>query len=396
MHVYPVDPQTYEAAAAEIQPNFLQTLNMRKVQEARGVPGELLLFEDYSGEIVGMANLSFVRVHKIFRLAQVVGGPCFKPGSDLVVVSRALAALDQYCQDHHNVAALFFQMDAPYAITEHGKEEEVVGEDLLTCIRSLGFEHHGFEVDLDNINTVYVKNVAQYPTFADVRDSYKGRLRRQLERYEQMNVEVEEQKDPDRFYEIIEDTANRKGFEIPERAYFKRLKDAFGDDCIFMTATLYPDRAAQGIAEAIAEIEHIQATEKLSKVKKDDYRQRLESWERAKGDLDALDPDRERFDVASMVFLRSANELVAVFGGRDPDLSAFGGLAILNDAGIRLAREMDLERYNFYGAFELGQNKRGSGNLHFKTNFHGALVKEIGRFEKQYSKLYGFLKKLKR
>lgn len=386
--------------------NFLQTQAMKEIQLGSGrcQESEYLGFYDQEGELIGQALVLYRRRFRFFTEAVIFHGPLMDY-SDLATVLEAIKNLETYFKAK-GVAAFSFE---PYALnTVKSEELEIVEEERLAELKQVLLQN-GFSYELDPsqstiVNTMFVKPISQFDSTEAIYEAFSNSLKRDLKKFASMQVKVEEL-DALRlqdFYDILEQTAERKGFGLQDFAYFERIKKAFGNRANFMLAYLdlpayraYLDQNIQDFEDKIKGLEE-GPQKKRTKGQIADARDQLSSYYKRKDQLASYQIEGDKLPLSSYLFISNDHEMVSFQGGNIEEYMNFGGATLLHWDMIQKAFASGQKAFNFYGTIETETANKGKGNFYFKRQFGGELHILLGQFSKTLNPIYKLINFLKK
>lgn len=402
-----VKPITSEEFSAHEQSfdcaNFLQTNAMFEVQAAlKRYPliEQLGLFD--GDALVGITNVIYRQRYRKFLEALLMHGPLLDY-SNVELVTSCYKALDNYFAEKH-VAAMHTYPYVLDAVEDDGLHKRTSGlaKDLKNALLGDGFSYD-FDITQSFVpNTMFMKDLSQYQTYESLYNNYSQSLKRDLRKFESMQVKVEDLGDDvETFYDVTSKTAARKRFSVQNLEYFKCLKAAFKDDAKFMYAYLDVPAYKAYIDENIqcfeAKIHELESSEQKFRTrgKIADAKDQLRSYYKRKSDFEQMNIADEKLILSSYVCMCTKQEYTLFIGGNYGEYLNFGGSPCIYAEMIKQAYEAGCKRFNFYGTIETEFASQGKGNFNFKRQFGGELYILVGEFSKTYSKTFDLISKIK-
>lgn len=253
---------------------------------------------------------------------------------------------------------------------------------------------------------MFRKNLTVYESVDSLYQDFTNNIAREIRKATEAHISVRELSYDELgiFNDILEVTAERKGFPKKSLEYFQLVKQAFGEKAKFMLASL--DREAyqayyeERIQYFTDRIEMLESAERLSKKTKGlitDAKDQLASYEKRKKNFEALEVDTSQryIPVSSYVFICYGDEVLSWHGGSYEEYLVFGGSTLLNWHMMCYAFENGYDYYNFYGTIETDLANKNQGNFQYKRQFGGELDVLVGLFNKTWNPLMKVIERVK-
>ncbi len=225
------------------------------------------------------------------------------------------------------------------------------------------------------VNCCYVKELNS--NYEDVCKGFSKRNKGSIKKSKRYvwNVEILERKEIERFYEILQHTAERSMFSIRSIEYFREIYDVFKENVLFMVLIIDVEKSIERLKISIEN-----HTEKLSYIKSENKRiELIGQIKQCEKEIERLSAMECYVDVCSaMYILDKPKELVHVFGGNIKEYMDFEGQFYLHDYMIRYAVNEGYTTYNFYGCENNGVLLEKIAYM--KEGFCGKYVKTIGDY----------------
>lgn len=241
-------PMSEEEFSAFVQSlphcNFMQKLQWSQVKNAWQ---SVLCGLKRDGETVAVAHLLIRRLPLGQKLIYSPRG-LLTDYSDKEVLARFTEELKRYAVAS---GAYMIRIDPEIILSRKYKGEEVRDEFGYECLRSLeesGWKHMGFATDFHSYTQPRYN--AEYPLIKDGipvsdEDMLKGfdkKLRKFIGRYTEARgiffTSGNSEEDIKLFCDISSHTEERQHILLRDPAYFMRMKEAYGDDCMFFFAKI--------------------------------------------------------------------------------------------------------------------------------------------------------------
>ncbi len=157
----------------------------------------------------------------------------------------------EICAYGKRIGAYMVRIDPEIVLSQNYKGETVRCEDGYTALEnltSLGWKHRGFATDFHSYTQPRFN--AEYPLFKDgtaesdeeMLKGFDKKLRKFIGRYTESRgiffTYGNSKEDIDLFCQISAHTEQRQHILLRDPAYFERMKDAYGDNCMFFFAKM--------------------------------------------------------------------------------------------------------------------------------------------------------------
>lgn len=371
--------------------NYLQTVEMKKLREKRGMNSEFYGIKNDAGEVVTATLISKDPLRIGYRF-YVEGGPIIDFKSDAgKMLIRGLQALTK----KQNGLYLTLTPYLPRVITdENGEHPQKVNEDLPKLLQELGFDHHVFDEGMStiNMNWVYKKDLP-YESKEELFNSFgkdTGQYSiKQARKFGTKIIELEKG-DLDQFKKITEETAERTGYQDKTRSYYDDVYETFGDRVKFIGAEInfkdYHDQINSQVSDLQDKLEEItrHLEENPNSRKKNNQRKEFESQlnaalkrlEEAKSWMDSH--GNESILIAVAQFFVTPHEVTYVFAGSDERFKKLHAPYLIQEYMMNYALSHGISEYNFLGID--GNFDGEDGVFQFKKSFRGYAAQMIGEF----------------
>ncbi len=224
--------------------NFMQKPQWARVKNAWT---SVLCGLKRDGETVAVAHLLIRRLPTGQKLIYSPRG-FLTDYSDQEILRHFTEELKSYAR---TIGAYMIRIDPEIRLSTKYKGEEIredSGYDILKALTDLGWKHMGFATDFHSYTQPRYN--AEYPLIKEGapvgdEDMVKGfdkKLRKFIGRYTQSRgiffTHGNSEEDIKLFCEISSHTEERQHIVLRDVTYFTRMKEAFGDDCMFFFAKM--------------------------------------------------------------------------------------------------------------------------------------------------------------
>ncbi len=319
--------------------------------------------------------------------------------SDLKLVSFFFKHIKEYAKKHK---AIFVKIDPAISYQERDINGDIIpngknNKKLVNHLKKIGFFHHGFQAE-GNIATQYnfIININKR-TPEEIFNSFSSNHKNLLRRNEKNCVEVRALKkdELDIYSDIMEHTAERRGFDNRPTSYYEKMWDTMGEDFVIYLAYVDLNKFTKNI---IYEINSLKEKRKSleEKLENSNHPEKIKSQlKNIKENLSGLNSRLKKskeykksadrsgiLNLGALMFLKSKHEIISLFGGAYGDYREFNAAYSLNWEMIKYAAENKFQKYNFYGIFEYKDKTSPFYGLYeFKRGFSGQIEEYIGEFD---------------
>ena len=225
------------------------------------------------------------------------------------------------------------------------------------------------------INCCYVKELNS--NYEGIYEGFSKRNKGSIKKSKRYvwEVKILERNEIERFYEILQHTADRSLFSIRSIEYFRKIYDVFKENVLFMVLIIDVEKSAERLKTSIDN-----HTKKLGYIKSENKRiEIINMIKQCEKEIERLSTMECYVDVCSaMYILDRPKELIHVFGGNIKEYMDFEGQFYLHDYMMRYAVNEGYTTYNFYGCENNGVFLEKIAYM--KEGFCGKYVKTIGDY----------------
>lgn len=390
----------FEAPEYMWDANFIQSKAMAKTSMSRGYDVHPLIL--YKNDIPLAGGLFYILpAMKIFRVARCFHGP--------------LVDLSNY-----ELLKCFTE-----AIVEYFKKEKVISiqiqpdslivDEYISNLKACGYKHEGFYQGYRHgyVRYYFLKDFSEINSEEDLWKSYEQKTRNLVKKAIKLGVKCEEidEKDIDIFYNILESTAERRGFEFQGEDYFKNILKCFKEkpesalesnqfqDAMIVVAYIEPEQSIKLLEsqreKLLAKEHELERNIALGKkIKKN--RNQLNSL---KFEIDACEKNIDmihdlahlgkRIYISGATFVTFNNEMVYLFSGSDAQFFGLSGSQLIQHYAQSKGLKQGITRYNYFMTEGTHSDANDDGILNFKKGFGGYLVELPGEFHININKFFG-------
>ncbi len=282
--------------------------------------------------------------------------------------------------------AAFLKIDPYLPHLERDVNGDVVeggidNSDITDHLKSLGFIHHGYNIDSSkelqprwmfvlNLKDKSVDDLMMNmikPTRKNVKQTIKLGL----------TMEFVGEDGLEEFKKITDHTGDRRGFIDRPLSYYQEMFKYLGDNIKILLCYLEPQKSIDLYQK---EIDTINGFSDITQKRKDE----IASYEKKIKELkEVQEKHGDKIPLAGSMFISCEKELLNLFGGGYDEFMKYDAMYGIQWEAIKYAKENGYELYNFYG-IEGNFNKENNpmyGVYEFKKGFNGKVVELIGEFD---------------
>ncbi|MBQ1396784.1 MAG: aminoacyltransferase [Eubacterium sp.] len=269
-------------------------------------------------------------------------------------------------------------------------------DDVVEALKDAGFTHKGFTRGYTNASqnrwmfSLYLKGRSEDEIYKQFDEQTRWSVNKTIKQ----GIKVRELplEEIDIYTKMMDETAERRGFESRSHRFYKDFVETYGDHCKLLLAYLdlneFRDRLAEektALLAEIAEMDERLATmpnNKKAKNKKRVAEEALALNEKKAAEADELEKAHGSvLNMATSCFTVYDNEIVYLFSGTDDTFRKYNAPYAIHWDMIRRAIALGIDRYNFYGISGLfGKDEDGYGVYAFKRGFGGVVEELVGDF----------------
>ena len=312
--------------------------------------------------------------------------------TDLALLKTFSVEVIKFVKEHDGI---FIKINPPVVYQQRDVDGNIVeggfnNKKLVEFLKNEGYKHVGFTTD-------FGKDIEpRWISVLDLRGKTEEDYKAGLHTTARLNVNNSHkhglklvQIDKSRmqeFRDLMEHTAERRGFLNRPVSYYNKMFDSFGDYIKIMLVELDVKDSVWSYETKKQKLqEQLERESKKEKVKESRLKElakQITSAEKKISEMQTIEKDYgNKVVVAGGLFMTFGRQVVSVFGASYRQFMKYKGQYFLNDEMIRFAIKNGYDQYNFYGiAAEFTEDSEMYGLFDFKRGF-GACVQElIGEF----------------
>lgn len=385
MKIVEVDVNTLnDYVASSKKPHFMQTGAWGEVNKKRGVTPHYLQVLD-NDKIIGSALLLEKKVLSYSTFYCPRGFIC--DYSNKEDIKKVVASLKDYVKSH---SGLYLKMDPDIIIRKLDKEANPIETfedklELVNYLESLGGKHRGFTMKFSE------SSAPRFTFRVDVSkdnllDSFHQTTRNLLKRDNPygLNIYVGDEKDIDKFYEPMKQTAIRKHMYVEDKSYFydfyKVLHDYSMADLYVVTANINDliVKFNKMILDAENELNELEGTNKKGRI--NDLHDQLNKYHKELNQINEINKDE--IVLSSMINAKFADKVWTIHGANANDLPFLNANYEMYYQILKDAKAQGYKYVDFYGSEgDLDKKSEAYGIYQFKVRFGGDFDEFIGEFD---------------
>lgn len=391
---------SFEAPASMWNANFLQSKAMAQSSSSRGfdvVP--LVLYQD---DMPCAGGLFYIMpAMRSFRVARCFHGPLVDFSKYDILKAFTDAIVDYFRKE--KVISIQIQPDC------------LITDENLLNLKTCGYKHEGFYLGYRNGagRFYFLKDFSDINSEEDLWKSYESKTRNLVKKAMKLGVQCEEidKKDIDVFYNILELTAERRGFDFQGEDYFRYMIEYFKEkptsklmnrpiqDAMIVMAYIEPEKSIkmlesqrESLTEKRDEFENNIALSKNIKKQRNRLHSlnfEIDACEKNIAMLHEIDSVGKRIYISGATFVTFNNEMIYLFSGSDAKYYGLSGSQLIQHYAQTKGLEHGIKRYNYFVTEGKHSGAKDDGILNFKRGFGGYLEELPGEFHINVNKFWG-------
>lgn len=402
-------PEEFQAHQAQFtQANFLQTSEMKAVQEKNGWHGEFVGLKNSQGDVVASSLLTHTKLG--FGQMYLINGGMMIDRQDSTCLETFLAELTAYTKKNQGLILTIAPNQAKRWLTAQGEELEKVPFDDDVVYQKQGFSIDPIDSDayISYGKPFFIKDLSLL-TPDTLRASYTKSAQYSVKKTKDYGIILRElsYEELPKFKKLTEETSERRGFSDKSLAYYQAFFREFGPKAKFVVAeinfTTYAanlEKRANEIQQTLDEIEAFLVINPKSRKKNNQKREFEDELRtvhvRMEEATQLANETPGDVILAGALFAIEPTEVVYLFSGTYEKYKKFYAPYLIQDYMMQEAITRKIPRYNFYGVDGLYDGS--DGVLKFKDSFNGRVEERFGVYTKVVSpvkyKSYQAIKKL--
>lgn len=221
---------------------------------------------------------------------------------------------------------------------------------LVDDFKNAGWKHFGYNLAMGD--TIQPRHSAVLYLDENWQNRATSKLRQYIRKAENMGIETETIgiDEISRFAKIMQKTAQDKGISLRNEAYFRKIKETFGDDCIVAISTIEASEWQKNSSDKLKQIAKNLQNPKLNQQQINDLKARRKS---AEENLtlaqNALEQKQTKIDLACSLGLVAGDRLEMIYGGMDRAFSKLNASHVVDFWLIDWAQKQGLKTASIGG-----------------------------------------------
>ena len=376
--------------------SFSQMYGWGKVKENTGWKELLLGYEDDNKEILALGSFLLKKL-PIFNSYL-----CYSNRGYLIdyTNSELLASFHKDLVSYLKSKHVFTLIIDPYLplkerdidgdVVESGFDNTSVVEELI----KLGYKHNGYNLYYENLQPRWLFRLNISKPYEELEKGFKNEAKRRSRKKNIYAIETRELKKEELhiFIDLMEKTADRRGFEDRPLSYYENMYDALheGNVVRFMVSEMDTRKCKENILKEI-EINknNIAKYKSPGRVKEEEVT--LQANEKLLAQVEeCISSYGDKAPLSASCIMSSYKEMIFLLAGNDERfLQTFNSSNIMVTDLIKLAQSEQKEYFNFYGITgDFSKENPLYGLYSYKRQYGGEVVELIGQFEYTINKLF--------
>lgn len=294
------------------------------------------------------------------------------------------------------------------------KEGDILNDETsdtaINNLTSAGFIHGGFHNEVVFSQSRWNYHLDLDTDIDSLYQSFNKNTRKNIMSARSKGVLTKEIKNLDEiesFTKVLNTTGLRKDFKVWDASYYKKVKEAYGDDVYFFLAYIDKSKYIRETKERLMSeeenLKHIErdiANAKLSKKLENKRNTSINLIKKIKDELKEADSLDDITPIGALVSYVSGKYFLSLSSGTEEKYKDFNPKYALYDAHLHKAYELGIKHIDFYGIIpNFDKHSKDYGILEFKQGFGGYIVELLGEFTLRInyrSNLHKFLQSIKR
>lgn len=278
------------------------------------------------------------------------------------------------------------------------KLQETYYEKTINFLKKLGYDILKYSPQQ---NFVYVLKLDK--DIDDIFKSFRPTVKNLIKRTYKYHMRIHDVKyeELERFFAIIDETSNLKGFNSKDLEYYQNVYKNLKDKALFKMAVVDLKETIKSLEKEKNDLEKLIATLKDKKHKEKQYLDELSKLEALNKTLLELVELRKKhgdnLDISSALFIKGSDEIIYFFSGSKREYMFFYGQYLLQWEMIKYAKENNFDYYNFYGiSNNFDPNSKDYNVFKFKQGFNGQVHELLGECDLKVKKFYYIYKLIRK
>lgn len=383
--------------------SFYQTVKWGKLKEYNGWKYFLVGVKE-NKKIIGA---SLILKKKIFSKLSII----YAPRGFLIdynndeLLKFFTNNIKKFAKKEH---AIFVKIDPTIIYKERDREGKIIvgGIDNSNIIDKL--KKFGYKCDSSNLQprfvfTLSVKDKTSHELFEAMENTTKQIIRKNNNLG--LNIRELKKEELNIFKDVMQKTADRRGFIDRPLSYYEHMYDIFGKDMKILVAEVnikeYIDNSKKELDEQnnkIKELEESLNNERVNvkkinnKIKEINFiinslNKKINKYEKI-----YKENKKDVLILGALMFIMHSKEILSLFGGAYGEYREFMPAYYLNWHMIEYSALNGYHKYNFYGIDEFTNKDDPMYGLYdFKRGFNGVVEEYIGEYNLITSKFWFFV-----
>lgn len=331
-----------------------------------------------SNKLVGVALVLKRKIVLNYSLMYAPRGPVLDYDNE-ELVKFYLNSLSKLAKQHKVISMTI----DPYVIRSHYSMFDKMNSDLkieyddhmVKIIDDSGFKHTGFVLDLRDS---FQPRFTPFLDLSKPEHYNKSRAYKNAEKAIRDTVKIRRGTvdDIDEFSKVINKTEDYKSISLRSGEYFKRLKNAFGDDCLITFAYIDLNEEMQSLTDRLTDIHKRLDNPTLKEGRRREYEGQVKKIEKDIEFIGEQLKQHELVNIGALLGLKNQNKSELLYAGMDRDYQKYYGSNVNYYDAINWSVESGCDMVSFggcSGSFDHGIDK-------YKVTYLPTVNEYIGEF----------------
>ena len=391
--------EEYEAFQSQHEyANFLNSVEAGKLREFEGWDVEYVGVKE-GGKVVAATILASIPVMKVFKYFNAQRG-LLLDYANLELLSFFTSELKKYLKEKK---ALYLMCNPHIIYETRNNEGELVSNENMNYIienmMKVGFIHSGFQEEYNANSEVqweyslYLNGMNEKELLDHVSSRTRYTINKTLK--QKLKIRTLNKDEMDIFFEILKNTADRRGFEelLRDDSHYLNMLDFYGEHIRVYLSYLNSKETLDGAINDKKMIEEklVAVEEEINKRgnskrflnQKKELEIELTAKDKIIAEMNELSKEYgEEIPLSTGMFIDYPYEMSYMYSGsmEDKRLRKYDGPYAIQYETLKYAIEHHIDHYNFYGIKGDFSSEGNDGVFEYKKGFNGVAEKIVGEF----------------
>ena len=295
-----------------------------------------------------------------------------------------------------------------YAIKDKdGENKRIVGQEIFANFGKLGFKHHGFTQNFEDLQPRNLCRFKLQPTYEETLQSFSKSTKKNIAKPLNMGVAVRvvDSGEIDEFMRLLRMSADKNEFVLRPTAYYQKMVELMPEYIkLYITyidtakyVQIVNDEYTKTKKELADYLEEMKRINNGSKVVKH-HQDLVNKLAKLKSDIEyakKLQAKGEKINIGALMSLFIGNEGITFMSGIDSDYKEFNPKYAFYNQHIQDALKLKKEYVNFYGvSASLDKDNPYYHIYEIKKGFNPEMIELLGEFDYVINKFNYYMYKV--